>query len=80
MHLRIKIEEKFKLKTKLTKTKLQKSILYKLCEIFSATKRRLNFQNPSTGSGDITSGANHTFYKWIIYTGSSCNVLRKSRK
>ena len=61
MHLKIKIKEKFKLKTKLTNTKIKKSILYKLCRIISDSKRRSNFQNPSTGSGDITSGARDLF-------------------
>ena len=61
MYLEIKIKEKFSLKTKLTKSKIQKSILYKICRICSASKRCLNFQNQSTGSGNITSGAKRRF-------------------
>ena len=62
MHLKIKIKEKFKLKTKLAKTKIQKSVLYKLCRIFSASRRRLNFENTFTGSGDISTGARKLFH------------------
>ena len=40
-HLKIKIKVDFKLETKLTKTKIQKSVLHKLCKNFSASKRRL---------------------------------------
>ena len=43
LHLKIKIQAKFKLKTKLTKTTIKKSILYESWRIFSAFKRRLNF-------------------------------------
>ena len=56
MNLKIKIKKKFKLKTKLTKTKTLKSVLYKLCRIFSASKRHLRFQNPFTGSEGISTG------------------------
>ena len=43
IHLKIKIKKKFNLKTKLTETKIQNSILYKLCKIFSASKGHLIF-------------------------------------
>ena len=43
MHLKTKTKEKFRLKTKLTETEIWKSILYNLCRIISASKRRLNF-------------------------------------
>ena len=56
MHLKIKIKEKFKLKTTLTGTKNLKSILYKLCRTFSSSKCHLNFSDLSTGSGEVTSG------------------------
>ena len=62
VHLKIKVKEKFKLKTKLTKTKIQKSVLCKLCRIFSASKHHLNFKKSPTGSGNITSGARDVFY------------------
>ena len=62
MHLKIKIKEKFKLKTKLIEAKIKRSILCKLCRIVSAFIRHLNFQNPSTGSGDITSGSKDLFH------------------
>ena len=37
-------------------------MIRRLRRIFSASKWRLNFQNPSTGSGDITSGARELFH------------------
>ena len=43
MHLKIKIKEKFKLKTKLTERNILKFILYNLRIICLASKRRLNF-------------------------------------
>ena len=78
MHLKIKIEEKFKLKTKLTETKkLKMNSIQGMQNLFS-------FQTPfkflkSTGSGDTTSGARDLFplcfqrktQKW----GKDCLVM-----
>ena len=61
MDLKIQIKEKFKLKTKLTETKIQKSVPYKLRRMASASKRRFNFVNLSTGSGDISTGTRDLF-------------------
>ena len=43
----IKIKETFKLKTNLAKTKIKKSVLYKLCRIFFQLKLKLS----ATGIG-----------------------------
>ena len=59
--LKFKPTEKFKLKIKLTVIKIQQSILYKICRIFSASKHRLNFENPFTGSGEISSSRRDLF-------------------
>ena len=60
------MKEKFQLETKLTKTKIKKSVPYKLCKIFSASKGYLNFLTPSTGSGDISAGASiHLVHRYL---------------
>ena len=59
--LKIKLIVNLKLKIKLPETKIQQSILYKICRIFSASKRPLNFENPSTGSEEISSGRRDLF-------------------
>ena len=58
-HLKTKIIEKFKLKIEFTETKIKKSIPYRSCRIFSASKRSSNFENSFTGSGEISTGADH---------------------
>ena len=46
--LKIKLIKNFKLKINLTQ------FSYKICRIFSVSKHRLNFENPSTGSREIS--------------------------
>ena len=47
--MKIKLKENFNLKIKLTETKLEQSVLYKICKILSA------------GTGEISSGRRDTF-------------------
>ena len=57
MHPKTKIKGKIKLKTKLTKTKIQKQFYTTSPELFLASKRNFKFTNSSIGSGDISAGA-----------------------